>query len=81
VLESNYLLMTLIRVSVTRGVTKSYLYQMLCDYICMLRVGNKPMILITLNLAKTCLKVIKVSRCRLMNHLPLKALTCLEVDC
>jgi hypothetical protein len=38
------------------------------------------MILITLNITKTSLKVIKVSHCRLMNHLPLEVLACLEVD-
>jgi hypothetical protein len=40
---------------------KSYLYQMLIDYTCMLRIGCKPMILITFNLAKSCLKVIKAN--------------------
>jgi hypothetical protein len=55
----------------------SYLYQKLIDYTCMFSIGYKPMILITLNLAKTCLKVIKASWCRLMNHLPLEALSCL----
>jgi hypothetical protein len=44
---------------------KSYLYQMLIDYTCMLRIGCKPMILITLNMAKTCLKVIKVNCCKI----------------
>jgi hypothetical protein len=53
---------------------------MLFDYTYMLRIGCKPMMVITLNMAKTCLKVIKVSCCRLMNHLPLEALACLEVD-
>jgi hypothetical protein len=48
-----------------------YLYQKLFDYTCMLRIGYKPMILITLNTAKTCLNMIKVSCCRLMSHLPL----------
>jgi hypothetical protein len=46
----------------------------------MLRIGCKPMVLITTNMAKTCLKVIKASQCRLMSHLPLEALACLEVD-
>jgi hypothetical protein len=32
------------------------------------------------NLDKPYLKVFKACCCRLMNHLPLKALTCLEVD-
>jgi hypothetical protein len=31
-------------------------------------------------MAKTCLKVFKVNRCRLMNHLLLEALASLEVD-
>jgi hypothetical protein len=38
------------------------------------------MILIIINMANTCLKVIKAGCCRLMNHLPLEALACLEVD-
>jgi hypothetical protein len=57
----------------------NYLYHKLIDYTCMLRVGCKPMILITLNLAKTRLKVIKASCCRIMNHLPLEALACPKV--
>jgi hypothetical protein len=32
------------------------------------------------NMAKTRLKVIQASCCRLMNHLPLEALPCLEVN-
>jgi hypothetical protein len=54
-----------------------YLYHKLIVYICMLRC--KPMILIILILAKTCLKVFKFNCCRLMNHLPLEAFACLEV--
>jgi hypothetical protein len=53
---------------------------MLFDYTCMLRIVCNPKILITLNMAKTCLKVFKVNRCRLMNHLLLEALASLEVD-
>jgi hypothetical protein len=60
---------------------KNYLYQKLFNYTCMLTLGCKPMILITFNLAKTCLKVFKASCCRLMNHLLLEAFACLEVDC
>jgi hypothetical protein len=30
-------------------------------------------------LAKTCLKVFKFNCCRLMNHLPLEPLACIEV--
>jgi hypothetical protein len=52
----------------------------LFDYTCMLRIGCKPMILITFNLAKTCLKVINLNCCRRMNHLSLEAFPCLEVD-
>jgi hypothetical protein len=33
--------------------------QMLIDHNCMLSVGCKPMRLITLNMAKTCLKVLE----------------------
>jgi hypothetical protein len=33
----------------------------LFDYTCILRIGCKSMILITFNLAKTCLKVVKVN--------------------
>jgi hypothetical protein len=44
-----------------------FLYQMLIDYNYMLRIGCKPMILITLNMVKTCLKVTKVSCCRPMS--------------
>jgi hypothetical protein len=43
-------------------------------------MGYKPMILITVNMAKTYLKVIKATWCTLMNHLPFVALACLEVD-
>jgi hypothetical protein len=32
---------------------KNYLYQMLIDFTCMLSIGCKPMILNTLNMAKT----------------------------
>jgi hypothetical protein len=39
---------------------KSYLYQKLINYNCMFRIGCKPMILITLNMDKTCLKVVKL---------------------
>jgi hypothetical protein len=46
---------------------KSYLYHKLIDYTCMLSIGCKPMILITLNMAKTCLKVSKDSCFRLMS--------------
>jgi hypothetical protein len=38
------------------------------------------MILIILILIKTCLKVFKVNCCRLINHLPLERLACLEVS-
>jgi hypothetical protein len=58
----------------------NYLYHKFIDYTCMLSIGCKPMILITLNLDKTCLKVIKASCCRLMTHIPLEVLACLEVD-
>jgi hypothetical protein len=59
---------------------EKYLYQKLFNYTCMLSIGCKPMILITLNMAKTCLKVIKAICCRHMNHLLLEALASLEVD-
>jgi hypothetical protein len=57
-----------------------YLYHKLIDYTCMLSIGCKPMILITVSMAKTCLKVIKAICCNLMNHLSLEALVCLDVD-
>jgi hypothetical protein len=56
-----------------------YLYHKLIDSTCMLSIGCKPMILIIVILAKTCLKVFKDNCCRLMNHLPLEPLACLEV--
>jgi hypothetical protein len=56
-----------------------YLYHKLIDWTCMLSIGCKPMILIILILAKTCLKVFKVNCCTLMNHLPLEPLACLEI--
>jgi hypothetical protein len=61
-------------------VVEELLISKLFDHTCMLRIGCKPMILITLNMAKTCLKLIKVNHCRLMNHLPPEALAWLEVD-
>jgi hypothetical protein len=51
----------------------------LFDYTCMLRIGCKPMILITQSWLITCLKVLKASCYRLMYHLPLEAFACLEV--
>jgi hypothetical protein len=48
------------------------LISMLIDYICMLRICCKPIILITFNLFKTCLKVIKVNCCRLIVTLDFK---------
>jgi hypothetical protein len=59
---------------------KKYLYQMLIYYTFMLRIGCQPMILITFNLAKTWLNMIKVNCYRLLNHLPLEVLECLEVS-
>jgi hypothetical protein len=59
---------------------KNYLYQKLINYTCMLSIGCKPMILITVNMAKTCFEVIKASCCGLMNRYRLKPLACLEVD-
>jgi hypothetical protein len=59
---------------------KSCLHQILIGYTCMLSIGCKPMILITLNMAKTGLKVIKVNCCRLKSLYPLKTLACLEGD-
>jgi hypothetical protein len=59
---------------------KNYLYQISIDYTCMLSICCKHMLLITINMAKFCFKVIKASCCRLMNHLPLEALASLEVD-
>jgi hypothetical protein len=47
---------------------------MLIGYNCMLRIGCKPMILITLIMDKACLKVIKVSCCRLVSLYHLKPL-------
>jgi hypothetical protein len=44
----------------------------------MFSLGCKPMILIILILAKTCLKVFKFNCCRLVNHLPFEAFACLE---
>jgi hypothetical protein len=37
------------------------------DYNCMLRICCKPMILITSNMAKTCLKVVNVNHYKLMS--------------
>jgi hypothetical protein len=51
----------------------------LFDYTCMLRIGCKPMILITQTWLITCLKVFKASCCRLMYPLSLEAFGCLEV--
>jgi hypothetical protein len=51
----------------------------LFDYTCMLRIGCKPMMLIALTWLITCLKVFKVSCCRLMYTLSLKAFACLEI--
>jgi hypothetical protein len=51
----------------------------LFDYTCMLRIGCKPMILITQSWLITCLKVLKARCCRLIYPLPLEAFTCLEV--
>jgi hypothetical protein len=56
-----------------------YLYHKLIVWTCMLSIGCKPMILIILFLAKTCLKVFKVNCYRLMNHLPPEPLACLKV--
>jgi hypothetical protein len=56
-----------------------YVYHKLIELTCMLSIGCKHMILIILILAKNCLKVFKISCCRLMNHLPLEPLPCLEV--
>jgi hypothetical protein len=39
----------------------NYLYQILIGYNCMLSISCKYMFLITLNMAKTCLKEIKAS--------------------
>jgi hypothetical protein len=57
-----------------------FLYHKLIDYTCMFSISCKHVTLITLNMAKTGLKVFKACCCRLMNHLPLEALACLEVD-
>jgi hypothetical protein len=38
--------------------------QMLIDLNCMLSIDCKPMMLITLNMVKTCLKVFRASHCR-----------------
>jgi hypothetical protein len=51
----------------------------LFDYTCMLRIGCKPMMLITYTWIITCLKVFKANCCRLMYPLPLEAFACLEV--
>jgi hypothetical protein len=48
-------------------------------YTCMLRIGCKPMMLITEIWLVTCLKVFKASCYRLMYPLPLEAFACLEV--
>jgi hypothetical protein len=45
----------------------------------MLRIGCKPMMLITQTWLMTCLKIFKVSCCRLIYHLPLEVFACLEV--
>jgi hypothetical protein len=58
----------------------SYLYQMLIDYTCMLRIGYKHMILITFNLAKPCLKVNKVNYYRLISSYHLKSLRVYKFD-
>jgi hypothetical protein len=50
----------------------NYLYQILIGYTCMLSISCKYMFLITLNMAKTCLKEIKVSCCRLKSVFHLK---------
>jgi hypothetical protein len=52
----------------------NYLYNKLIDYTCMLSIRCKHMILITLNMAKTCLKQFKSSCCRLMCLYHLKPL-------
>jgi hypothetical protein len=51
----------------------------LFDYTCMLRIGCKPMMLITSTWLITCLKVFKVSYFRLMYPLSLEAFAYLEV--
>jgi hypothetical protein len=51
----------------------------LFNYTCMLRIGCKPMILITQSWLITSIKVLKASCCRLMYPLPLEAFACLEV--
>jgi hypothetical protein len=56
-----------------------YLYHKLIDITCMFRIGCKPIYANYFNRAKTCLKVIKASCCRLMNLLPLETLACLGV--
>jgi hypothetical protein len=48
-------------------------------YTRMLRTGCKPMMLIIQTWLITCLKVFKVSCCRLMYPLALKVFACLEV--
>jgi hypothetical protein len=57
-----------------------YLYEILICYNCMLRIGCKPICANQFNMAKICSNVIEGSCCRLMNHLPLNVLSCLEVD-
>jgi hypothetical protein len=49
------------------------------DYTCMLRIGCKPMMLITQTWLITCLKVFKASYCRLMYPLPLEAFASLDI--
>jgi hypothetical protein len=61
-------------------VNKCLTYQMLIDYTCIFRICCKPIMLITVILAKTCLKVIKGSYFRLMSSLFAWSLACLECD-
>jgi hypothetical protein len=51
----------------------------LFDHNCMLRIRCKPMILITQTWLRTCLKVFKVSCCKLMYPLTLEVFACLKV--
>jgi hypothetical protein len=55
-------------------VVEELLISILIYHNCMLRICCKPMILITLNMANTLLKVIKLSCCRLMSRYGLKPL-------
>jgi hypothetical protein len=64
----------MIHIYIEIDIDDNYLYHKLIGYTCMLSIGCTPMIIITLNMAKTWLKVFNASCCRLKSLYHLKHL-------